>query len=159
VAGQEVGAGAHGPDRIAESPRPPLRDPRPSGSIGGVLLQQAVNALTLGSLYALIAIGLAITFSILHVGDLSPGSLGVGGGYLGAVFAVAFGLGFWLPMLSAMLLVGLIGIALERSALHPLRARSAPPIAALLATLGAAPILDHLILIVFGPDTRAFPTP
>jgi branched-chain amino acid transport system permease protein len=124
-----------------------------------VLLQQAVNAVTLGSLYALIAIGLAITFSILDVVNFAQGSLVMWGAYLGVVLAVAAGLGFWAPMLGAMLLVGLIGIALERSALRPLRIRNAPPIAALLATLGAATILDHLVLIVFGPDTRAFPSP
>lgn len=129
------------------------------GTIGAVLLQQAINALTLGSLYALIAIGLAITFSILDVVNFAQGSLVMWGAYLGVVFAVGLGLGFWAPMLGSMFLVGLLGMALERTALQPLRVRNAPPIAALLATLGAATILDHLILIVFGPDTRAFPSP
>ena len=124
-----------------------------------MLLQQAINALTLGSLYALIAIGLAITFSILDVVNFAQGSLVMWGAYLGVVFAVGLGLGLWAPMLGSMFLVGLIGLALERTSLQPLRRRNAPPIAALLATLGAATILDHLILIVFGPDTRAFPTP
>jgi branched-chain amino acid transport system permease protein len=124
-----------------------------------MLLQQAINALTLGSLYALIAIGLAITFSILDVVNFAQGSLVMWGAYLGVVFAVGLGLGLWVPMLASMFLVGLIGMALERAALQPLRIRNAPPIAALLATLGAATILDHLILIVFGPDTRAFPSP
>jgi branched-chain amino acid transport system permease protein len=124
-----------------------------------MLLQQAVNALTLGSLYALIAIGLAITFSILDVVNFAQGSLVMWGAYLGVVFAVGLGLGLWVPMLASMFLVGLLGMALERTALRPLRIRNAPPIAALLATLGAATILDHLILIVFGPDTRAFPSP
>jgi branched-chain amino acid transport system permease protein len=124
-----------------------------------MLLQQAINALTLGSLYALIAIGLAITFSILDVVYFAQGSLVMWGAYLGAVFAVGLGLGLWVPMLASMFLVGLLGMALERAALQPLRIRNAPPIAALLATLGAATILDHLILIVFGPDTRAFPSP
>jgi branched-chain amino acid transport system permease protein len=124
-----------------------------------MLLQQAINALTLGSLYALIAIGLAITFSILDVVNFAQGSLVMWGAYLGVVFAVGLGLGLWVPMLASMFLVGLIGMALERAALQPLRIRNAPPIAALLATLGAATILDHLILIVFGPNTRAFPSP
>lgn len=124
-----------------------------------MLLQQAINALTLGSLYALIAIGLAITFSILDVVNFAQGSLVMWGAYLGVVFAVGLGLGLWVPMLGSMFLVGLLGMLLERTALQPLRVRNAPPIAALLATLGAATILDHLILIVFGPDTRAFPSP
>jgi len=124
-----------------------------------MLVQQAVNALTLGSLYALIAIGLAITFSILDVVNFAQGSLVMWGAYLAVVLSVRLGLGIWVPMVSAMLLVGLLGILLERSALHPLRARNAPPIAALVATLGAATILDHLILILFGPDTRSFPNP
>ena len=124
-----------------------------------MLLQQTVNALTLGSLYALIAIGLAITFSILDVVNFAQGSLVMWGAYLAVVFSVGLGLGIWFPMLSAMFLVGLLGVALERSSLYPLRLRNAPPIAALVATLGAATILDHLILVVFGPDTRAFPAP
>jgi branched-chain amino acid transport system permease protein len=104
-----------------------------------VLLQQAINALTLGSLYALIAIGLAITFSILDVVNFAQGSLVMWGAYLGAFFAVGLGLGLWVPMLASMFLVGLLGMALERAALQPLRIRNAPP--------------------VFGPDTRAFPSP
>jgi branched-subunit amino acid ABC-type transport system permease component len=91
--------------------------------------------------------------------NFAQGSLVMWGAYLGVVFAVGLGLGLWVPMLGSMFLVGLIGIALERTSLQPLRLRNAPPIAALLATLGAATILDHLALIVFGPDTRAFPTP
>jgi len=124
-----------------------------------VLVQQAVNALTLGSLYALIAIGLAITFSILDVVNFAQGSLVLWGAYIGAVFAVGLGLGLFIPMLGSMLAVGLIGLLMERVSLRPLRIRNAPPIAALLATLGAATILDHLVLIVFGPDTRPFPSP
>ena len=53
-----------------------------------MLLQQAINALTLGSLYALIAIGLAITFSILDVVNFAQGSLVMWGAYVGVVFAV-----------------------------------------------------------------------
>ncbi len=58
-----------------------------------MLLQQAVNALTLGSLYALIAIGLAITFSILDVVNFAQGSMVMWGAYLAVVFTVALGLG------------------------------------------------------------------
>jgi branched-chain amino acid transport system permease protein len=124
-----------------------------------LLLQQAVNALTLGSLYALIAIGLAMTFSILDVVNFAQGSLVMWGAYLAAAFAAGLGLGIWAPMLASMVLVGLLGVVLERTALQPLRLRGAPPIAALVATLGAATILDHLVLVVFGPDTRPFPAP
>jgi branched-chain amino acid transport system permease protein len=124
-----------------------------------MLLQQVINAVTLGSLYALIAIGLAMTFSILDVVNFAQGSLVMWGAYLAVALSVRLGLGIWMPMLSAMVLVGLLGIALERSALQPLRRRQAPPIAALVATLGAATILDHAVLIVFGPDTRPFPSP
>ena len=91
-----------------------------------MLLQQAVNALTLGSLYALIAIGLAITFSILDVVNFAQGSLVMWGAYLGVVFAVALGLGLWVPIFAALVLVGLLGILLERTALYPLRLRQAP---------------------------------
>jgi branched-chain amino acid transport system permease protein len=97
------------------------------GTIGAVLLQQAINALTLGSLYALIAIGLAITFSILDVVNFAQGSLVMWGAYLGVVFAVGLGLGLWVPMLGSMFLVGLLGMRLERTAPEPLRVRTAPP--------------------------------
>jgi branched-chain amino acid transport system permease protein len=124
-----------------------------------LLVQQAVNALTLGSLYALIAIGLAITFSILDVVNFAQGSLVMWGAYVAAALAAGLGLGIVTPLAAALVLVGLLGLALERTALRPLRRANAPPIAALVATLGAATILDHAILVVFGPDTRAFPAP
>src|ERR1041384_6433741 len=95
------------------------------------LLQQLVNALSIGSLYALMAVGLAMVFSILRLINFAHGDL-----IMIAAYFAAFALLAKLPLvLAVVLMVGatvLMGLLMERVAYRPIR--GAPDVAALLTS-------------------------
>jgi branched-chain amino acid transport system permease protein len=118
-------------------------------------LDQAVNGLVLGNIYALMAAGLALIFGVAQLLNFAHGSVYMIGAYVGWMLIARLGAPLWLALpLSALAGAGL-GVVLERFAVRPFRqsARIAP----LLATLGAGMILDSLAEICFTPNPRSFP--
>lgn len=121
-------------------------------------LQQLVNALSIGSLYALMAVGLAMVFSILRLINFAHGDLIM----LAAYFA-AFALLAKLPLIATVvLMVGatvLVGLLMERVAYRPIR--GAPDVAALLTSFAVGQILQNGTLLVTRllqkPNPLAFP--
>jgi branched-chain amino acid transport system permease protein len=117
--------------------------------------QALVSGLVAGNAIALIAIGISLVFAVSNVANFAQGS----------VFAIGAMLGWWLtavqhwPFAPALVAVAigcaLLGAAIERVAVRPVM--RAPRIAALLATVAVALILDRLTQMVFSPETRAFP--
>lgn len=81
------------------------------------------------------------------------------GAYLAFTLVRKAGAGFTVSMLASMLLVAVLGMAVERGVLRPLRKRSAPPINVVIGTLGVAIIFRNLALLVWGPDAQPFPSP
>jgi branched-chain amino acid transport system permease protein len=102
------------------------------------LAQQLLNAIFIGSIYALFAVGYTLVFGILDVLNLAHSAVFM----LGAVFAYSLVVlhhqPYWLAGLLAVLLSGALGLVIEFTALRPLRRRSAPPISALISTIGLA---------------------
>jgi branched-chain amino acid transport system permease protein len=123
-------------------------------------LQQFVNALSAGSLYALMAVGLALVFGILRLINFAHGDVMMVGAYI-ATFTLAAGLP--LPAALAIMVVGtiLLGLAMERIAYRPLR--GAPEVALLLTSFAVGLILQNatLLLTRLGqyPVQIAFPAP
>ena len=123
-------------------------------------LQQFVNALSAGSLYALMAVGLAMVFGILRLINFAHGDM-----MMVAAYFAAFALFAQLPLVLAILLmVGgtvLIGLAIERAAYRPIR--GAPDVAALLSSFAVGQILQNGTLLwmrrIGRPDQIAFPAP
>jgi branched-chain amino acid transport system permease protein len=123
-------------------------------------LQQLVNALSVGSLYALMAVGLAMVFGILRLINFAHGDM-----MMVAAYFAAFALFAQLPLVLAILLmVGgtvLIGLAIERAAYRPIR--GAPDVAALLSSFAVGQILQNGTLLwmrrIGRPDQIAFPAP
>ena len=85
-----------------------------------MLLQQIVNGITIGSTYALVAIGFTMVFGVLELTNFANGSLYMLGAYLSLMLYLATG-NFWLSFGGSILLTGLAGFALERFALRRLR--------------------------------------
>lgn len=118
--------------------------------------QQFVNALSLGSIYALVAIGLAMVFSILRLINFAHGEALM----IGAVSAVLIaerGLPWPVWMLFAVVVTVVSGLIIERIAYRPLR--GAPDVTLLLTSLGVSIALQNGALLTFGTQPRAFPTP
>jgi branched-chain amino acid transport system permease protein len=124
-----------------------------------VLLQQLVNGVVLGSVYALIAVGFSLVFSVLEIINFSHGSMLMLGAYFGLVFIGRTGLGFIPAMLASAAVVAGAGAIVERATVAPLRARQAPRVLALISTIGASIALEAIAQLVWGADVRGYPSP
>jgi branched-chain amino acid transport system permease protein len=122
-----------------------------------MLEQQLINALSLGSVYALFALGFTLVFGVLGVINLSHGAVFMLGSYAALLVVEKFALPLWLGMLAAMLLTGVIGLVIDFLVLRPLRARNAPHLTPMIATIGVAILLTNLVQGVFGAENKRFP--
>ena len=135
------------------------------------LLQTLLNGAASGGVYALVALGYTLVFSVLGVINFAQGALFSIGGYLtyllmggrigvnGALpgWGLATALPFWLALLLAAGGSGLVALLVERVAFAPLRRRGAEPLLALITSLGAAVVLVNLLQILMGAEGYAFP--
>jgi branched-chain amino acid transport system permease protein len=120
------------------------------------VVQQLINALALGSIYALMAIGLAMIFGILRLINFAHGELLMIGPYL-AVALSLLGVPFGLAVVLAVALAGVAGIVMERLAYRPLR--GAPDVSLLLTSLGVSIFLQNITIMFFSGQSRAFAGP
>lgn len=121
-----------------------------------LLSQQLVNALALGSVYALIAIGLAMIYGVLRVLHVAHAGVYTAGAYLGIFFYTKTG-SFVLALILSMVIAGLLGVAIERFIYRPMLPR--PRIVALIASIGLFICLSDLFRIAGGPHQIAFDVP
>jgi branched-chain amino acid transport system permease protein len=137
----------------------------------GVLLQQVVNGLSLGAMYALLALGFTLVYGILElinfahfnvfmissfIGMWALELLGISGQtrvLTGLALAGALAFAFAVTMLAA----GGLGVAIERISLRPLRGVGGP--AAMITTIGVSYILFNIILLTVGAGSQNFPNP
>lgn len=122
-----------------------------------ILIQQLFNGLTIGSVYALVALGLTLVYGILHIPNFAHGALYMMGGYITLMMMVKFGLHYWLAILVSIIIVGLIGVLMERLVFHPLR--NAPPIHDKIAAIGILLFLEAFAQFVWGADYQMMPSP
>lgn len=141
-----------------------LHAPRPTPYVLMTLvyyaIQQIVNALSIGSLYALMAVGLAMVFGILRLINFAHGDLMMIAAYL-AVFGLGAGLPLSVTIVLMLLGTVLVGLLMERLAYRPIR--GGPDVAALLTSFGVGQILQNTTLLttrLLGqPVQIAFPAP
>ena len=121
-----------------------------------MLAQQIINGFALGSVYALLALGLTLVFGVLLIPNFAHGELYM----LGAFFTymlVAAGWNFWLAALVATLGVVIVGIILDAIAFRPLEGK--PALTMMISALGAAIILQQVATLLWGSDSRTTPNP
>jgi branched-chain amino acid transport system permease protein len=111
------------------------------------LLQQALNALQLSSIYALIALGYTMVYGILRMINFAHGDLFMVGAFFSFIIATFAKLPFVPTLLLSMLGVGLLGVGIERVAYKPLR--NAPRVSAVITALGIGIFLENLTLVFF----------
>ena len=121
-------------------------------------LQQLVNALSIGSLYALMAVGLAMVFSILRLINFAHGDLIMVAAYI-AAFALLAGMPLAVTVVIMLTVTVLMGLLMERVAYRPIR--GAPDVAALLTSFAVGQILQNGTLLITRllqkPNPLAFP--
>lgn len=118
--------------------------------------QQFVNALSLGSIYAMVAVGLAMIFGILRLINFAHGEVLMLGAFA-AYFIAQTGLPFAVVAILVVVTTVLIGLIMERVAYRPLR--GAPDVALLLTSLGVSIALQNGALLAFDAQPKRFPTP
>src|SRR5579884_2966201 len=118
--------------------------------------QQFINGLSLGSIYALVAIGLAMIFGILRLINFAHGDVLMVGAFAAFFYAKA-GLPFAAVVVLAIATTALAGVVMERVAYRPIR--GAPDVALLLTSLGVSIALENGATMLVSPQPRKFPTP
>ncbi len=120
-------------------------------------LQQVINGLSLGSLYALIAIGYTMVYGILRLINFAHGDLIMVSAYAAVMGVGLFAWPWPLAFGLAVGLTGLLGVLLERGAYRPLR--TAPRISLLISAIAASFLLENLALVLAGGRPQPFPIP
>lgn len=123
-----------------------------------MFFQQLVNGLTLGSAYAVIAIGYTLVFGVLNIVNMAHGGIFMIGAYIGLLLVTEAGMNIFPALAGAMIGGAVLGYALELLALRPLRKHKATHLAPLISTIGVSTFLESVALMVWGPQTRSFPS-
>ena len=123
----------------------------------GLFLQHLVNALALGSLYALIAIGYTMVYGILRLINFAHGEIFMLGAYIAFYAVTLFFLPWGAAYIVALGLTGIFGVAVERLAYRPLR--NSPRISIMISAIGVSFLMQNLGVLIFGGRPVPFPVP
>ena len=122
-----------------------------------MLLQQIINGLTLGSAYAVIAIGYTLIFGVLNIINMAHGEIFMFGAFIGLMLVTVFKVNIFVAIVGAMVAGAVLGYLLELFALRPLRKKKVSHLAPLISTIGVSIFLESVALLIWGPQTRSFP--
>lgn len=122
-------------------------------------IEQLLNGITVGVVYVLLAAGLSVIFGVMDVINFSHGELFALGAYFALPIIAPFGAetGFWVALLVAPALVGLLGAVIERTTVRPLYGRN--PLYHILLTFGLVLVINDLIRLVWGTEQRQLAVP
>lgn len=118
-------------------------------------LQQLINGLSLGSIYALIALGYTMVYGIIKLINFAHGDIYMLGAYIGFICTAQLGMGFFPALAVAMGICALICVIIERIAYKPLR--NATRITALITAIGVSYFLEASTQKVMGTGVKTFP--
>ncbi|HRV70937.1 MAG TPA: branched-chain amino acid ABC transporter permease [Thermovirgaceae bacterium] len=121
------------------------------------LLQQVINGLSLGSVYALIAVGYSLVYSILLFSNFAHGGFLVIGGYICYYTLAAVGHNIWIASLLAMVGAGVAAVMVERLAYKPIRERTNVTLYLLIASMGMSIVIENIFVVTVGGRFRALP--
>ena len=119
-------------------------------------VQYLVNGLTMGLIYALIAVGYSLVFGILKMINMAHGAIYAVGAHMILMF-VTWNLGTLPAVILSIVFTGGLLVVYDRSILATLRKKKAPGIAALVTTIGFSQILTNALQIIFGTEIKSFP--
>lgn len=124
---------------------------------GSYIVQQLINGLNLGSIYALIAIGLTMVYGLLRLINFAHGDLMMFGAYLGLFVLTNTFLPLGAALVLPMILVGVVGVLVERVAYRPLR--GAPEVSMLMTSLAVSWIIQNVMIMTVTAQPRSFRLP
>lgn len=118
--------------------------------------QQLINGLSLGSIYALIALGYTMVYGIIKLINFAHGDVYMLGAFAAFYATTYFHLNFFLAMIVSLVLCGVLGVLIERIAYKPLR--HATRISALITAMGVSYIIEYTTQFFAGSEVKTFPT-
>ncbi|HGK0466295.1 TPA: branched-chain amino acid ABC transporter permease [Streptococcus pneumoniae] len=119
------------------------------------MLQQLVNGLILGSVYALLALGYTMVYGIIKLINFAHGDIYMMGAFIGYFLINSFQMNFFVALIVAMLATAILGVVIEFLAYRPLR--HSTRIAVLITAIGVSFLLEYGMVYLVGANTRAFP--
>ncbi|MEH7074537.1 branched-chain amino acid ABC transporter permease [Neobacillus drentensis] len=119
------------------------------------LLQQLVNGISLGSIYALIALGYTMVYGIVKLINFAHGDVFMVGSFIGFYSITVLDLGFFPALLISMVACAIFGVLIERIAYKPLR--NATRIAALITAIGVSLFIEYGTIYIRGAQPEAYP--
>ena len=125
-------------------------------------VQQMINGLTIGSIYALIALGYTMVYGILRLINFAHGDIYMVGAYAGFILATnVFNsepsiVNFILVLFGSMIIAAVIGMAIERFAYRPVRKYSR--MTTLITAIGMSLFIEYLFVFIFTGTPKSFPT-
>ncbi len=122
-----------------------------------IFFQQFLNGLTLGSVYALVALGLTLVYGILHIPNFAHGALYMVGAYVAFFLARSVGLNYWVAMAGAAAAVAVLAVLSERLIFHQLR--HAPPLHDMIAAIGLLLFLEAGVQAIWGAEFHRLQPP
>ena len=120
------------------------------------LIQTLISGLSLGSIYALIALGYTMVYGIAKMLNFAHGDVIMVGAYSGIVAVAQLGLSPWVTVIVSIAVCAVLGVVIEFCAYKPLR--QAPPLSVLITAIGVSYLLQNAALLLFGSQQIAYPT-
>lgn len=113
-----------------------------------------INGISLGSVYAIIALGYTMVYGIAKMLNFAHGDIIMIGGYVTFTIMSTMGMSPWLGIILAIILCTVLGVVIEKVAYKPLR--NASPLAVLITAIGVSYLLQNVALLIFGANTKSF---
>ena len=120
------------------------------------LIQTLISGLSLGSIYALIALGYTMVYGIAKMLNFAHGDVIMVGAYSGIVAVAQLGLSPWVTVIVSIVVCAVLGVVIEFCAYKPLR--QAAPLRVLITAIGVSYLLQNAALLLFGSQQMAYPT-
>ncbi|WP_431514430.1 branched-chain amino acid ABC transporter permease [Variovorax sp. DAIF25] len=125
--------------------------------IAAMLMQQLLNGVVVGSVYALFALGFTLLFGVNHIMNMAHGSVFMWGAFAGLYAVTVLDAPIYVALLIGMLAGGLVSVALDLFAFRPLRRRGAPEFSAIVSSIGADLVLLALAQKLSNTAVMRFP--
>ena len=122
-----------------------------------MFLQQIFDGLTLGIVYALIAVGYSLVFGVLRMINFAHGSMYAFGAHIAMMVAVSLNAGLVPALVSSTIATGMLCFLMNKLCIEPLRKRKSTGISALIVTIGCSYIIQNSLMIIFGSNSKWFP--
>lgn len=122
-----------------------------------LFMQQLVNGISTGSIYALIALGYTMVYGTIRLINFAHGDVYMVGAFFGFYLINTLNMNVFLALPLSMLFCAILGMTIERIAYKPLR--KSTRVAALITAIGVSYLLQNVMIMLYGAEVKAFPAP